>query len=119
MKAAIPRDLSRVKTKIILGMTKRQLICFSIALIIGLPLFFGAKSVISTSAATFCMILVMLPCFLFALYEKNGQPLEKVIQNIIVTKYFRSSVRLYRTDNLYNLIELQSIIYKEVDQYDK
>ena len=29
-----------------------------------------------TTSAALCMILVMLPFFLFAMYEKNGQPLE-------------------------------------------
>lgn len=119
MNALIPSDLSKVKTKIIFGMTRRQLVCIGAALMFGLPLFFGLKHTVSTSAAMFCMILVMLPCFLFALYEKNGQPLEKVIQSIVITKYFRSPVRRYETDNLYSLIELQSIIYKEVDSYDK
>ncbi len=33
------------------------------------------------------MIAVMLPCFLFAVYEKHGQPLEVVVKNIIQTKF--------------------------------
>jgi hypothetical protein len=29
------------------------------------------------------MVLVMLPFFLMAVYEKNGLPLEKIVRNII------------------------------------
>jgi hypothetical protein len=36
----VPKDLSNVKTKVMFNLTKRQLICFSMALVVGLPLFF-------------------------------------------------------------------------------
>lgn len=45
------------------------------------------------------MIAVMLPCFLFAMYEKHGQPLEVVVKNIIQTKFIAPKERPYRTDN--------------------
>ena len=82
----VPKDLSKVKTKVALNLTKRQIICFAAALVIGLPLFFLLKGVAGTSLAAFAMIVVMLPCFLFAMYERHGQPLETVIKNIVLTK---------------------------------
>ncbi len=57
------------------------------ALLIGLPLFFLLKDSAGTSLAAMVMIVVMLPCFLVAMYEKHGQPLETVIKNIIQTKF--------------------------------
>lgn len=36
----VPRDLTRVKSKILFNLTKRQLICFGIGALIGLPVFF-------------------------------------------------------------------------------
>lgn len=45
----------------------------------GLPLFFLLKDSAGTSLAAMAMIVVMLPCFLVAMYEKHGQPLEVVI----------------------------------------
>ena len=33
----VPKDLSRIKTKLAFNLTKRQLICFSAAAVIGLP----------------------------------------------------------------------------------
>ena len=39
----IPKDLSRVQSKVLFGLTKRQVICFGAAAIIGVPLFFLTK----------------------------------------------------------------------------
>ena len=82
----VPKDLSKVKTKVAFNLTKRQIVCFAAALLFGLPLFFLLKDSTGTSLASMAMIAVMLPCFLFAMYEKHGQPLEVVVKNIIRTK---------------------------------
>lgn len=76
----VPKDLSKIKTKVAFNLTKRQIICFAAALAMGLPLFFLLKDSAGTSMAAFAMIVVMLPCFLLAMYEKHGQPLEVVIK---------------------------------------
>ena len=110
----VPKDLSQVKTKVIFNLTKRQLICFAAALVVGLPLFFLLKGSAGTSLAAFAMILVMLPCFLFAMYEKHGQPLEVVLKNVIQTKFIRPRERPYKTENFYSLLEKQSKLEKEV-----
>ena len=39
----VPKDLSKIKTKVAFNLTKRQIVCFAAALIIGLPLFFLLK----------------------------------------------------------------------------
>lgn len=110
----IPKDLTKVKTKFLLGLTKRQLICFLVAAALGLPLFFVLRDVVPTSAAAMLMIIVMLPFFMLAMYEKNGQPLESVIKNIIETKFIRPKVRYYGTNNLYAATAMQAKLYKEV-----
>ena len=60
------------------------------------------------------MILVMLPCFLFAMYEKHGQSLETLIKNIIQTKFIRPKERPYQTENFYAVLERQRQLEKEV-----
>ena len=60
------------------------------------------------------MIVVMLPFFLFAMYEKNGLPLEKIIKNIIQVCFIRPKVRPYETDNFYAVLQRQDILDKEV-----
>ena len=97
----IPKDLTKVKSKVLFGLTKRQLICFGAAALIGVPLFFLLKSVINTTAATLCMILVMLPFFLLAMYERHGQPLEVIAGHIIRSMFTRTKERPYQTNNFY------------------
>ena len=82
----IPKDLSRIQSKVLFGLTKRQVICFGAAALVGVPLFFLAKASLGTTTAALCMILVMLPFFLFAMYEKNGQPLEVFLGHLIQNK---------------------------------
>lgn len=110
----VPKDLNAVKTKVILNLTKRQLICFGSGALIGVPLFFLLKNSIGTSSATICMIIVMLPCFLLAMYEKNGQPLEKILKNIIQVAFLRPKQRPYTTNNFYAVLERQDNLDKEV-----
>ena len=110
----VPKDLSKVKTKVAFNLTKRQIVCFAAALILGLPLFFLLKDSAGTSFSTLVMIAVMLPCFLMAMYEKHGQPLEVVVKNIIQTKFIRPKERPYQTENFYAVLEKQRKLEKEV-----
>ena len=110
----VPKDLTKVKTKVAFNLTKRQIICFTAALIAGLPVFFLLKGSAGTSLSTFFMILVMLPFFLFAMYEKHGQPLEVVLKHIVQTKFIREKERPYRTRNYYALLIRQRELEKEV-----
>ena len=115
----VPKDLTKVKTKVAFNLTKRQLIFFAAALALGLPLFFLLKNSAGTSLAAMAMIVVMLPCFLFAMYEKHGQPLEVVIKNIINTKFTRPKERPYQTQNFYAVLERQAKLEKEVSAIAK
>ena len=110
----VPKDLTKVKTKVMFNLTKRQLICFGSAALIGVPLFFLLKDSAGTSLAAMAMIVVMLPCFLLAMYEKHGQPLEVVVRNVVQTKFTRPKERPYRTENLYAVLEKQRKLEKEV-----
>ena len=110
----IPKDLTKVKSKVMFGLTKRQLICFGAAALIGVPLFFLLKAVINTTAATLCMILVMLPFFLLAMYERHGQPLEVIAGHIIRSMFARTKERPYQTNNFYAALKRQMQTEKEV-----
>ena len=110
----VPKDLTKIKTKVAFNLTKRQLLCFGGGALIGVPLFFLLKEPVGTSTATMCMVLVMLPCFLLAMYEKNGQPLEKIIGNMLKVSVIRPKERPYRTNNFYAALERQEKLDQEV-----
>ncbi|EOS38943.1 hypothetical protein C808_02260 [Lachnospiraceae bacterium M18-1] len=102
---SVPKDLTKIKNKVVLNLTKRQLICLVIAAAVGLPFYFLTKNYIGTSNAATGMVLLMLPAFLFAMYEKDGMPLEKVLWNMINVKLKKSAVRKYEVKNIYELEE--------------
>jgi hypothetical protein len=91
----VPKDLTKVKSKVMFNLTKRQLICFGGGALIGVPLFFLLRDSVGTSTAAIVMMIVMLPFFLFAMYERNGQPLEYVLRNVIQTLFIRPKERPY------------------------
>lgn len=110
----VPKDLNAVKTKVMFNLTKRQLICFGSGAAVAVPLFFLCKSVMSTSVASIIMIIVLLPFMLMAMYEKNGQPLEKIVRNIVQVCFLRPKQRPYKTNNFYSVLERQENLDKEV-----
>lgn len=112
----IHKDLAQVKSKVFLNLTARQLICFGSGILVGLPLFFVFNKLLPSSAAAVIMICVMLPFFLFGLYEKNGQPLEKVLHYYIQSRFIRPKKRPYRTDNAYTALVRQAKLEKEVNR---
>ena len=110
----VPKDLTKIKSKMLFGLTKRQLVCFGSAALIGVPLFFLSKGSMGTTPAALCMILVMLPFFLFALYEKNGQTPEALLGNLIQCKFTRPKKRVYQTNNAYSALEKQAELERTV-----
>ena len=112
----VPKDLNTVKTKVAFNLTKRQLICFSLAATIGVPIYFLTRGILGTTGAVFLLLAAALPIFFFAMYEKNGQPLEKILKNYITAKYRKPQMRPYVTNNIYSAIEKQILLEQEVDK---
>lgn len=111
---SVPKDLSKVKSKVLFNLTKRQLLCFGCGALVGVPLFFLLKQPLGTSPAVMCMMVVLLPAMLFALYERNGQPLEVVLRQIIRSAFLRPKARPYQTDNFYLSLLREENLKQEV-----
>ena len=116
---SVPRDLTKVKNKVMFNLTKRQLICFSLAALVGVPSFFLLKLIGSTSMAAMGMMVLMMPFFFLAMYEKHGQPLEVFLGHFIRANFIRPKVRPYKTDNYYSALIRQAQAEKEVDRIVK
>lgn len=112
---SVPNDLSKVKTKMAFNLTKRQLICFGSAAVIGIPAYLFTRAAIGNTGAMLLMIVLMLPCFLLAMYERDGLPFEKVLRNIIRSTFLWPRVRPYKTANIYAYLSSR----KEVSQLEK
>ena len=113
---SVPRDLTKVKSKIIFNLTKRQLICFSLAALVGVPSFFALKNITENiSAATLGMMFIAMPFFFFSMYERNGQKPEVVLKHIYETKIKRPKVRPYKTDNYYAALKRYAEAERDID----
>ena len=110
----VPKDLTKVKTKVMFNLTRRQLVCFTAGALVGVPLFLWLREPAGNSMAAMCMMLVMMPFFLLAMYEKHGQPLEKIVGNILKVAVIRPKQRPYQTNNFYVVLKRQEMLDKEV-----
>ena len=100
----VPTDLNKIHTKLALNLSKRQLICFGAAAVVGVPTYLLARSAIGNSAAMLTMVALMLPFFFLAMYQRDGLPAEKVARNMIRALLIRPGPRPYKTENFYAII---------------
>ena len=98
------------------NLTKRQLICFGLAALVGVPSFFLLKLAFSISTSVMIMMVIMMPFFFLAMYEKHGQPLEVFLKHFIQANFVRPKTRPYKTDNYYAALIRQAKAEEEVDK---
>ena len=97
---AVPKNLSGIKTKVAMNLTKRQLICFGGAAAVGIPFYLVTKGVLGTQASALIMVALMLPFFFLAMYEKDGFPAEKILYFMVRQKLLTPGIRPYKSENL-------------------
>ena len=90
-----------MRTKIAFNLTKHQLVCFDIGAAVGIPAYLLSRGAIGNTGALFVMLGIMLPAFMMDMYEKDGLPFEKMLRNILNTRFLRPGVRPYQTQNSY------------------
>ena len=113
---SVPRDLTKVKSKVMFNLTKRQLICFGLAALAGVPSFFLLKLAFSISTSVMIMMVIMMPFFFLAMYEKHGQPLEVFLKHFIQANFVRPKMRPYKTDNYYAALDRWAKAEEEVEK---
>ena len=90
----IPKDLKKVKTKVALNLTKRQLIGFFLAGIIGIPVYLFMRKFVANDIAVIFLIVVTLPVFFVTLFEKDGLTFEKYFKHIYLHKCYQPQKRV-------------------------
>ena len=111
---AVPKNLSGIKTKVAMNLTKRQLVCFGSAGAVGIPFYIFTKGVIGTQASALILVALMLPFFFLAMYEKDGFPAEKILYFMLRQKILTPGIRPYKSENLYRQLEEKERMKKEV-----
>lgn len=98
--------MNNIKEKFILGLTKRQAVCFGIGLAVGIPVFFLSRRFLGLEGAIFAMGACAAPAILCGIYRKNGVYFEKQLR--YMWEFFtRPRKRYYRTVNIFQCIENQ------------
>lgn len=92
---SIPKELKNIKSKLFFGLTKRQLIGFSIALAMGLPVFFFLKS-FSLDVALYGLFFTAFPFIFGTIFTKDGMPAETWIKLYIEYKYLNPQKRYFK-----------------------
>lgn len=115
---SVPKDLGKVKTKVAFNLTKRQIVCFGLGGLAGIPAYLLSRGSLGNETAALLMIGLMMPFFLFGIYEKDGRPLEKVLKNYLDVRFLRPQYRPYQTDNGYAALVRQAAFDKEVEKLE-
>lgn len=92
---SIPKELKTIKSKLVFGLTKRQLIGFSIALAMGLPAFFLLKS-FSLDIALYGLFFTACPAIFITIFTKDGMPAETWIKLYLEYKYLNPQKRYFK-----------------------
>jgi hypothetical protein len=110
----VPKNLDKVKVKVFFGLTKRQILCFGLGAALGVPFYLLTRKALGNDISLTLMVIIMMPFFFMGMYEKDGQPAEKVLRNIIRTRFLWPGIRTYKTENL-----LETLEKKDMTENDK
>ena len=61
----IPKDLTQVQNKVMFGLTRRQLVCFSLAAVVSVPIYLLTRKPLGGDAAMVLLIVSALPFFFY------------------------------------------------------
>lgn len=111
----IPKDLSDVEGRLLLGLTKRQLIAAALIIFVFLPLYFVSRRFIGQLALVL-LLLLSAPPFLWAVWKvKDGRKIEQVVLNYIRVRWILPQIRPYKTENIYSAMETAGKIQEVID----
>ena len=89
----VPKDLKRIKSKVALGLTKRQLVCIGASAAVGVPLFFLTRGLLGNTLSMLLMLVAMAPGFALGMYERDGMPLERVVMDYLDVRRRKPAIR--------------------------
>lgn len=94
----VRKEIASFKSRPVGGLTVRQLICFVIALPIGFGGGYILAQKIGFDAASSIMLPLILPVFVFGMFEKDGYTLEKYLRILWRHRVWEQKT-VYKTEN--------------------
>ena len=96
---SVPRDFAQMKSRLVLHLTKRQLICFSIGGAVAAGIFFATRPLIGQQSAMMLIVFTLIPFFILSMYEKDGLPAEKHLKYYLRKAYYHKPIRRFKLEN--------------------
>lgn len=92
----IPKDLNLIKTKIAFNLTKRQIIGFSIAILIGIPIYLYTRNFLGNDISVILIMISTFPIFFITFYSKDGLKFEEYFISVLKFKFYHFKKRVRR-----------------------
>ena len=102
----VPSDLSKIKNKVAIGMSARQLMCIGAGLAVAIPLTLISRSVmdLENNMALVILMVSLAPFAAFAFFERDGLNLEHFIRYRLRKMIFYPRRRIYKQENRYEFM---------------
>lgn len=109
MYASVPKDIVKIKEKLIFSLTKRQLIFVTIAGIFLYFIFSSLKIFLGMEIAMYIAFFINLPLLIMGFYEDDGVYFEQKVKNIAYF-YKNNKPKVYKSENFYKKCLIESKI---------
>jgi hypothetical protein len=115
----IVKDPTKVKSRFIGSFSKRQIVCYGIAILMGVPFYFCTKDVLGKETSALIMVALMFPAIISSIYEKEGLPAEKYFIRYFRWKFIRPVNRAYKAENRFARQEKRKQMEMEVEALER
>jgi hypothetical protein len=113
------KDPTKVKSKFIGSFTKRQVVCYGLAALIGIPFYLVTKDAIGKETAALFMVALMFPFIIASMYEKDGLPAERYFYRFFLWKFVRPMKRSYKKENRFEREKRRKQMIEEVRELEQ
>lgn len=90
----VPKDLDKIKTKVAFNLTKRQLIGFAVAALIGIPVYLTVKKYLPNDISLIFLLIFTFPVFYITFFDKDGLTFEKYFKYFYLHKFYQPRKRV-------------------------
>lgn len=105
----IPKEITEYKEKILFGLNIRQLLCFTLAIVIGVTSYYFLNKYFGPDFASYVVIIEVIPIFALGFFKKDGFNFEKYM-GLVFRHKLGVSKRKYLTDLNVNKIVKGSVV---------
>ena len=111
---SVPKDLTAIKSKLILGLTAKQLGLIGAGLAVAVPVFFFVNPRFEgVTEAAFLAMLCIFPFAFFGFFERDGLPADRWLY-VFLRKIVWQSKRPYKTQNFVSFFPFGKDSLKDV-----